>query len=84
MEVVLRLENYVQVDALTVVDFTMLYVVVRRLLLSSRVSSLVINLLTINLSFRDGPLEKLWGRGIFCWHEYSFLGLISVQEFFII
>ena len=63
MEVVLRRENYVQVDALTVVDFTMLYVVVRRLLLSSRVSSLVINLLTINLSFRDGPLEKLWGGG---------------------
>ena len=27
MEVVLRCENYVQVDALTVVDFTMLYVV---------------------------------------------------------
>ena len=53
---VLRLENYVQVDALVVVDFTMLYVVARQLLLSSRVSSLVINLLTINLSFRDGPL----------------------------
>ena len=63
LEVVLRRENYVQVDALTVVDFTMLYVVVRRLLLSSRVSSLVINLLTINLSFRDRPLEKLWGGG---------------------
>ena len=63
LEVVLGLENYVQVNALTVVDFTMLYVVVRRLLLSSRVSSLVINLLTINLSFRDGPLEKLWGGG---------------------
>ena len=63
LEVVLGLENYVQVDALTVVDFTMLYVVVRRLLLSSRVSSLVINLLTINLSFRDGPREKLWGGG---------------------
>ena len=66
LEVVLRLENYVQVDALTVVDFTMLYVVVRRLLLSSRVSSLVINLLTIYLSFRDGPLEKLWGG----WEEF--------------
>ena len=26
MEVVIRCENYVQVDALTVVDFTMLYV----------------------------------------------------------
>ena len=63
LEVVLGLENYVQVDALTVVDFTMLYVVVRRLLLSSRVSSLVINLLTINLSVRDGPLEMLWGGG---------------------
>ena len=47
MEVVLRRENYVQVDALTVVDFTMLYVVTRRLLLSSRVLSLVIKLLTI-------------------------------------
>ena len=32
MDVVLRRENYVQVDALTVVDFTMLYVVARRLL----------------------------------------------------
>ena len=64
MEVVLRLQNYFQVDALTVVDFTMLYVVARRLLLSSRVSSLVINLLTINLSFRNGPSEKLWGGGI--------------------
>ena len=42
MEVVLRCENYVQVDALTVVDFTKLYEVMRRLLLSSRVSSLVI------------------------------------------
>ena len=38
---------HVQVDALTVVDFTMLYVVTRRLFLSSNVSSLVINLLTI-------------------------------------
>ena len=45
MEVVLGCENYVQVDALTVVDFTMLYVIwlsfhywcQRRLLLSSRV-----------------------------------------------
>ena len=64
LEVVLRRENYVQVHALTVVDFTILYVVARRLLLSSRVSSLVINLLTINLSFRNGPLEKLWGGGI--------------------
>ena len=48
MEVVLRCKNYV--DTLTVVDsfdFTMLYVVMHRLLLSSRVSSLVINLLTI-------------------------------------
>ena len=42
MEAVLRCENYVQVDALTIVDFTMLYVVMRRLLLTSRVSSLVI------------------------------------------
>ena len=68
MEVVLRLENYVQVDALTVVD-----VVARRLLLSSRVSSLVINLLTINLSFRDGPLEKLWGRRILEPQEFFFV-----------
>ena len=44
MEVVLQCENYVQVDSLTVVDFAMLYVVKRRLLLSSRVSLLVINL----------------------------------------
>ena len=68
MEVVLRLQNYVQVDALTVVD-----VVARRLLLSSRVSSLVINLLTINLSFRDGPLEKLWGRRILEPQEFFFV-----------
>ena len=44
MEVVLQCENYVQVDSLTVVDFAMLYVVTRRLLLSFRVSLLVINL----------------------------------------
>ena len=43
MEVVLRCENYM-FKSLTVVDFTMLYVVTRRLLLSSRVSLLVINL----------------------------------------
>ena len=43
IEAVLRCENYVQV----VVDFSMLYVVTRRLLLSSRISLLVINLLTI-------------------------------------
>ena len=47
MEVVLRCEDYVEVDALTVVHFTMLYVLTRRLLLSSRVSLSVINLLTI-------------------------------------
>ena len=57
LKCVLRLSCvvHVQFDALTVVDFTMLYwfgshfsVGVRhRLLLSSRVSSLVINLLTI-------------------------------------
>ena len=47
MEVVLRCENYLQVDTLSVVDFTMLYVVMCRLLLLSRVSSLVINLLQI-------------------------------------
>ena len=44
MEVALQCENYVQVDSLTVVDFAMLYVVTRRLLLSFRVSLLVINL----------------------------------------
>ena len=44
MEVVLQCENYVQVDSLTVVELAMLYVVTRRLLLSSRVSLLVINL----------------------------------------
>ena len=49
MEVVLRCENYVQVDALTVLDFTILYVVMRQLLLSSRVSPLVIvNILITN------------------------------------
>ena len=44
--------NYVETLATqaTVVDFTMLYVVTRRLLLSSPASSLVINLLTIFLS----------------------------------
>ena len=44
MEVVLQCENYVQVDSLTVVDFAMLYMVTRQLLLSFRVSLLVINL----------------------------------------
>ena len=78
MEVVLRLQNYFQVDALTVVDFTMLYVVARRLLLSSRVSSLVINLLTINLSFRNGPLEKLWGGG------KAIGGILEPQEIFFV
>ena len=43
MEAVLRCENYVQVDALVVVDFTMLYVVTRRLLLSSRVLTVINN-----------------------------------------
>ena len=44
MEVVLRCKNYIQVDALTVVDFTVLYAVtLTRWLLSSRVSSLVVN-----------------------------------------
>ena len=43
MEVVLRCENYM-FKSLTVVDFTILYVVTRRLLLSSRVSLLIINL----------------------------------------
>ena len=46
MVVVLRCVNYVQVDALTIVDFTIRYEVTCHLLLSSRVSSLVINLLT--------------------------------------
>ena len=41
-------------DTLTVIDFTMLYVVTRRLLLSSRVQSLVINLLRVNVcNFRE-------------------------------
>ena len=42
MEVVLRYENYM-FESLTVVDFTMLYVVTHRLSFSSRVSLLVIN-----------------------------------------
>ena len=54
MDFVLQRENDVQFDALTFVDFTMPYVVgshftvgvTHLLLLSSRVSSLVINLLT--------------------------------------
>ena len=61
MEAVLRCENYVQVDVLTVVDFTMLYVVcshftdgvTHRLLLSTRFSLLVINLLTIREKARE-------------------------------
>ena len=61
MEVVLRGEGYVQFDALTVVNFTKLCVVwshftvsvTRRLLLSSRVSLLVINLLTIRERVRE-------------------------------
>ena len=44
MEVVLQCENYVQVDSLTVVELAMLYMVTRRLLLSSHISLLVINL----------------------------------------
>ena len=43
MKAVLRCENYVQVDALVVVDFTMLYVVTCRLLLSSRVLTVINN-----------------------------------------
>ena len=39
-----EMENYVQVDSLTVVELAMLYMVTRRLLLSFRVSLLVINL----------------------------------------
>ena len=44
MEVVLRCKDYIQVDALTVVEFTVLCAVTltRWLLLSSRVSSLVV------------------------------------------
>ena len=62
MEVVLRCGNYIQVDALTVVDYTRLYVVwfsfhcwcqSRRLLLSSRVSWLVVNLLTTRERVRE-------------------------------
>ena len=56
MEVVLRCENYVQVDALTVLDFTILYVVMRQLLLSSGVSPLVIvNILITNSEMRAKP-----------------------------
>ena len=51
IEVVLRCKNYVQVDALTVVDYTFMWFgshftvgVTRRLLLSSRVSLLVVNI----------------------------------------
>ena len=36
MEVVLRLQNYFQVDVLTVVDFTMLYVVAPVVIIVSR------------------------------------------------
>ena len=46
MEVVLRCENDVQFDALTVVDYTIVYWFGSH----CRVSSLVINLLTIFLS----------------------------------
>ena len=62
-EVVLRWENYVQVDALTVVDFTMLYVVMCRLLLLSCVSLLVINLLTIRERVRKKRqgMKLIWG-----------------------
>ena len=56
MEVFLRCENYIQVEALTVLDFTMLYVVMRRLLLSSGVSSLVIvNKLITSSEMRAKP-----------------------------
>ena len=55
MEVALRCENCVQVDALTVVWFGSHFTVgvTRRLLLSSRVSLLVINLLTIRERVRE-------------------------------
>ena len=56
MEVFLRCENHIQVEALTVLDFTMLYVVMRRLLLSSGVSSLVIvNKLITSSEMRAKP-----------------------------
>ena len=62
-EVVLRWENYVQVNALTVVDFTMLYVVMCRLLLLSCVSLLVINLLRIRERVRKKRqgMKLTWG-----------------------
>ena len=40
MKVVLRCENYVQVDALTVVNFTMLYVVSRVIIDKSKLGIL--------------------------------------------
>ena len=49
VEVVLQCENYVQVDSLTVVDFAMLYVVTRRLLLSSRVHLFLLLSFTIQV-----------------------------------
>ena len=56
MEAFLRCENHIQVEALTVLDFTMLYVVMRRLLLSSGVSSLVIvNKLITSSEMRAKP-----------------------------
>ena len=48
MEVVLRCENYVQVDALTVVDFTILYVVCLLLIYKK-----IVNKLTTNGETRD-------------------------------
>ena len=70
MEVVLRCENYVQVDALTVVNFTMWFgshftVGVTRWLLLSRVSLSVINLLTIRererVREKRQGMKSIWG-----------------------
>ena len=61
MKVVLRCENYVQANALTALISLL---VARRLLLSSRVSPLVINLFTIRERvFQGRTIRKLMGGG---------------------
>ena len=74
---------HVQVDALTVVDFTMLYVVTRRLFLSSNVSSLVINLLTIfELTVRTIRNPRGGGGGAGeVQKKYSYKGKLNEKKF---
>ena len=73
---------HVQVDALTVVDFTMLYVVTRRLFLSSNVSSLVINLLTIfELTVRTIRNPRGGGGGAKYKKKYSYKGKLNEKKF---